>query len=321
MIELFTLKKDRVEFMEHSSVSRTLTWTKIVGGKNTVWMRCLNPNEETIAVLSEVSKIPVEEFRESMEEEERPKLSMNRYLEIVYRAPEIEEGDVVTVPVYIYIVNNLIITIEKSKNSILDGMSNGMKANKKRFLFKKPIGYFIFLLLDQVNDDFLKYIDRIGAKVDVFAEKKALSTETVEKIYDSSVTLSYFNQALIANIEVVNNLRKCYYKTFSDEDRKRFSELYFDALQIMDTEKIQRDVISNLFNMQAVINADRLNNFMKTIAFFALIIMLPTLITGMYGMNINNLPLANNPYAFYILLAVMLVLVMGLFYAFKRTVK
>lgn len=321
MIELFTLGKDRIESMEHTDIGKTMTWVRIVGGRSTVWIRCVNPDDEKISLLSQISRIPIEEFRESVEEEERPKLSVNRYLEVVYGAPDLEEGDVVTVPIYIYTINNLIITIEKKPNAVLNEISKSMYANKRRFLFKRPIGHFIFFMLDKINDEFLKYIDRIAVKVEVFKEKGGLSTENVAKIYDSSVTLSYFNQALIANIEVVNELRKSYYKSFRDEDRRHFSELYFDALQVMDTEKIQRDVISSLFNMQAVINSNRLNNFMKTVAFIALIIMVPTFITGFYGMNLDYMPLIHNRYAFHILLIIMLVVVFGLFSIYKRTVK
>ena len=43
-------------------------------GKGLVWVRCVKPRLKDLNILSKISKIPVEEFEESMSEEERPKI-------------------------------------------------------------------------------------------------------------------------------------------------------------------------------------------------------------------------------------------------------
>ena len=298
MIKIFTLRRDKINSIKPNQV-----------GKGMTWIRCVKPDEKTITLLSKISKIPLEEFKESIEEEERPKVSHKKYLEIIYRAPFIERDDIITLPVYFYICKNLIITVEKQPDITLDKISELMKTNKRKFLFRKGQGYFIFYVLDAINDRFLGHIDKIADNIELFQEKRVLSDKETEHIYDSSVALSYFNQALLANIEVLNTLKKSYFKVFKKKDRELFAELYFDALHILDTEKIQREVISNLFNLQSIISANRLNVFMKRLASLALIVMIPTLITGMYGMNFHYLPLKEHPYGFYILALIMLTIV------------
>ena len=299
MIKIFTLRKDRINIIKPGQI-----------GRHFVWIRCVKPTEEDIALLSEISNIPLEEFKESIEEEERPKVSHRKYLEIIYRAPFIEDDDLITLPVYIYIYKNLIITVEKQPDKTLTEISEFMSRNKRKFLFRKGHGHFIFYILDAINDRFLSHIDKIADKIEIF-EDRLLTDKETEQIYDSSVALTYFNQALLANLEVLNTLRKCYFRVFREEDRALFAELYFDALHILDTEKIQRDVITNLFNLQSIISANRLNLFMKRLASLALIVMIPTFITGMYGMNFIYIPLKEHPYGFYITVLMML-LVAGL---------
>ncbi|MBN2454810.1 magnesium transporter CorA family protein [Candidatus Woesearchaeota archaeon] len=315
MLELFTLVHDRIEHLEHVQLGRTVTWMRTIG-RGTVWIRCLKPDADDISTLSQLSRIPIDELKDSIEEPERPKLSTIRHLEIVYSVPAIEEDDVVTKPFYIYVSGNMIITIEKAESQIIKDTISAMKANKKRFLFRKPIDGFVVYLLDNFNDDFLRFIDRISVRVDLFKEKGSLSKESIEKIYDSSLTLSYFNQSLIANLEVLNELRKSYYKIFTQDTRNQFSELYLDVLQIIDTEKIQREGVSNLFNMQSIMTTNKLNSFMKTVTLLAIIIAVPTLISGIYGMNVE-LPLSDNKYVFYMLMGLMAIISLLLIWAFR----
>lgn len=317
MQEIFVLRNERIESISREEFAKYSELTHL--GKSTVWLRCVSPDADEISAISEITKIPVDEFKESVEEDERSKVSVNRHLEIVFRTPAVEEGEIITLPIYIYAVGSTIVTIERKKCKVLADLSAALLENKRRFLFKKPAGYFIFYVLDKVNDEFLHFIDKISVKLDLFKDRGAWTRDNIESIYDSSIALSYFNQALIANIEVLNELRKSYYKLFGEDDRRHFTELYNDALQILDTEKVQREVLTNLFNMQSIITANRLNRFMKAVAFFALIITIPTLITNIYGMNLAYLPLSSNKYAFFILLGFMTAISLILYYFYRKT--
>jgi magnesium transporter len=306
MIETFALRGDRIVQPKPGRF-----------GKKLVWVRCVKPRLRDLNVLSRISKIPVDEFEESMSEEERPKISVDKYMEIIYRAPYKVRDGIITVPMYVYIKGKLLITIEKRPYEPLTYLSEFMKKNKYKFLFRKPMGYFIFFILDKVNDDFLAQIDKIALKVDTLEGKGSFSEEHIEHIYDSSITLTHFNNALLANLEVLNSLRKSYFRPFNALDRRRFAELYFDVLQIIDTEKIQRETITHLFDLQSVIVSNRLNIFMKRLTSIMAIIMIPTLISGIYGMNFMNLPLKHHDYGFFIMLGIMFLISIMLILLFK----
>ncbi|MBI2133242.1 magnesium transporter CorA family protein [Candidatus Woesearchaeota archaeon] len=301
MIELFQMQAEKIERLEHLDLKKTKEFIDSAG-KGTVWIRVIRPENDEIGVLAELTSLSVDEFKESIEEEERSRVSVNKHLKIVYSSPSKEGDEILTSPIYIYAYGNQVITIERGPNKILSDLSTALLENKRKFLFKKPIGYFIFYILDKVNDEFLHFIDRISVRIDLFKDYKALSNQNIQKIYDSSISLSYFNQAIIANIEVLNELRKSYYKLLSHDDRKHFSELYFDALQILDTEKIQRELLSNLFNMQSTIASNELNYFMKIVALVALLSTLPNIITSIFSMNVKNVPIVSGDNAFYVLL-------------------
>lgn len=284
------------------------------------WIRVVQPDPENLKLLSKNTGIPEAELQESLEEEERPKITVNKYLEIIYRAPYIVDNELETLPIYFYLFNDKIVTIEKKPLGILDEISKNMANNKSKFLFKKNLPYFIFHAMDKINDDFLMKIDKIAARVDIYEKfsKKEITVKDIELIYDQSVTLSFFNQALIANVEVLNALKKGYFKLIPGKDKVLFEELYYDILQILDTEKIQREAVTNLINVHSIITSTRLNEFMKRLTAIALIVAIPTMISGLYGMNFVNIPLKDHPYGFYITTFIVILITLGFYYLFKK---
>ena len=214
----------------------------------------------------------------------------------------------------------MLVTIEKKPLKIFENISENLSKNKNKFLFKKGFSYFIYYVIDRINDDFLMRIDKIADRIDIYENfsKKQMNVKDIEKIYDQSVTLSFFNQALIANVEVLNLLKKGYFKLIPRKDNGLFEELYYDVLQILDTEKIQREVITNLISVNSVLTTTRLNEYMKQLTLIALIIAIPTLLSGIYGMNFVNIPLADHKYGFHITSAIILFITFATYYLFTK---
>jgi len=289
MIEVFsyTSSSNQVKKIGLKNLGRKPTWVRIVS---------LDPKK-----IKEVSKsigIPLEELQESLEEEERPKVSVREYMEIIYRAPYVIENEIETLPIYFYLKKNKLITIEKKPLKIFDTLSQNFSNNKNKFLFREGFPYFIYHVIDKINDDFLERIDRIAARIDIYENfsKKDLAVGDIEKLYDQSVVLSFFNQALIADAEVLNLLRKSYFPLIPKKDNVLFEELHHDVLQVIDTEKIQREVIANLMNVHSILTSTRLNEFMKRLTIIALILAIPTILSGLFGMNFTHTPLKNHDY-------------------------
>lgn len=312
-MQAYLLRGERVESIPISKISSSKQSHRLV------WVRAVKPEEAELLILAEIAQTPVEEFKEFMEEDERPRLDVERTLQVIYSAPYQTEDDIYTVPMSIFINKNVVVTVEKEQLVVLDKMEEDIAAGKLRFLFRRNAGNFLYYLLDKTNDRFLRIIDTISERIELFTERTAvISRENMEKVYAHSVTLSFFNQALLANIEMLNSLRKLYFRSFTRENKEQFAELYYDALQILDAEKIQREVVTNLFQLQSIIAGTRLNNFMKRLTALGLVILIPTFITGLYGMNVVHMPLADHPLGFYWLLLIIMLITILILFLFQK---
>ena len=76
------------------------------------WALCINPTNKELRDISEKAKISLNELKKVLDEEERPKVSdLENYSLIIVRAPVIEDEEVSTTPVSIF--------ISKNKNNII----------------------------------------------------------------------------------------------------------------------------------------------------------------------------------------------------------
>lgn len=287
-----------------------------------VWVRITTPNVEDVKVLSGLLKFSEEEledFNDFLKEGARARVEKGKFLEIIYGAPFYEAGDIVTEELAIYVYKNLVITVEPKRITVCETLFSRAKQNRGKYLFKKNGLYLVSELLDEINDRFLTHVNKIESHTDIIASKQQnLSHKQIEAISSASTTLSFFNQVSLANLEVINSLRKMHHVSVSQGNRETFEEIYVDVLQIIDALKIQREIIMNIFNLQSIIASNQMNAFMKKLTAFALIIMIPTLISGIYGMNVQGLPFANSPFGFLIVLVFMFIITIVTFILFKQ---
>lgn len=290
MISAYTLVNDRIISIKPQSTRREKDAL--------IWFRCINPDNEEVKLLCGLTKIPKDEIDEFLTEDERPRIDIEKTFQLIFESPYKNET-IETVPVSIFLDRNHILTIEKVNLYALDHLEEQAKKSSVKFLFRRNPGAFMHHILDCINDDFLYHINLIGQNVKIFKETTVYNMkQKAQRTYSTSVTLSHFHQALIANLEAVNALRKSHFRQFSRKNMEAYSELYHDILQLLDTERVQRETVSNLFNLQSIISSNRLNLFIKKLTSIAIIVMIPTLISSIYGMNLA-LPFENDPNAFY----------------------
>ena len=83
---------------------------------------------------------------------------------------------------------------------------------------------------------------------------------------------------------------------------------------------IYRDIINGTRELMSSVLDNRLNNVMKTLTSITLIMAVPTVISGIYGMNVNSLgvPFATSPFGFAIICVLIVVVCIFMLWFLKR---
>jgi magnesium transporter len=81
----------------------------------------------------------------------------------------------------------------------------------------------------------------------------------------------------------------------------KFDDLETDFEQYYDQIRIMREILNSSLDAYGGIVSNNLNEVMKTLTIFTILLSNPILIASVYGMNIN-LPFADHPFSLYFLL-------------------
>ena len=84
--------------------------------------------------------------------------------------------------------------------------------------------------------------------------------------------------------------------------------------------QIYRDIISGTRELLSTVINNRMNNVMKLLASITIVMAIPTIISGLFGMNVSSesMPLFTSPWGFAIICAATLVICLVVLVILKR---
>ena len=131
------------------------------------------------------------------------------------------------------------------------------------------------------------------------------ATENVGLIdlHELESTLVYFATSLRANGVVLDRLTR--YKRLEQypEDQELLDDVIVENKQAIEMTSIFRDIINSTRELMSTMIDRRLNNVMKYLTSITIVMAIPTIISGLYGMNVDvkGMPFANSVLGFAII--------------------
>jgi len=97
-----------------------------------------------------------------------------------------------------------------------------------------------------------------------------------------------------------------------------YRDIYDHLIRVTDLAENYRDLISGALEAYLSVVSNRMNEIMKVLTIFSAIMLPLTFIAGLYGMNFDNLPELHWAYSYFVVLALMLIVALGMLYMFWR---
>lgn len=121
---------------------------------------------------------------------------------------------------------------------------------------------------------------------------------------------------LPTNVALQQVMHGNYMPVFAD-DKELVDDLRIDNTQVVESARTLLKTIQNVRNASEAILANNLNNRIKTLTVLTIVLTIPTVISSLLGMNVP-IPLADKPYAFLVVVALVAVAVVAAIWYFKR---
>ena len=251
-------------------------------------------------------------MRAALDEEESSRVELeDGYTLILIDIPTTEirhdKEAYTTIPLGIILTADTIITVCTEETSILQAFVNG---RVKEFSTKKKLR-FVYQILFRVASAYQTSLRVIDKKRTEIEERIDDDTEDIDLIdlHALESTLVYFATSLRANAVVMDRLTR--YKRLEQypDDKDLLDDVIVENQQAIEMTSIYRDIVNGTRELMSSVIDNRLNNVMKTLTIVTLVMGIPTLVSGIYGMNVNSkwVPLANVPFGFGIICILILV--------------
>jgi magnesium transporter len=95
-------------------------------------------------------------------------------------------------------------------------------------------------------------------------------------------------------------------------------DLYDHTIRVIDTIETYRDLLSGMMDLYLSSVSNRLNEVMKVLTIITTIFIPLSFIASIYGMNFSNMPELRWDYGYFLILAVMFLLGMGMVVYFRK---
>ncbi len=278
-----------------------------------IWVSMVKPTVEESKYISEKYHVDLDDVRAALDDEESSRIEIeSNYTLIIVDIPSIERRNdrdaYTTIPLGIILVDCAIITVCAEDTPVLDAF---VEKKVREFSTKKRMRFTYQILFRNcmTYQYYLRVMDRRRTLIEQRIQEETEDTDLID-IHELESNLVYFATSLRANGVVLDKLARYSRIKQYPEDRELLDDVMVENKQAIEMSNIYRDIINGTREYMSTIINNRLNNVMKFLAAITIVMSIPTIISGLYGMNVSGkwMPLSETPYGFTIICGITLVI-------------
>lgn len=271
------------------------------------WVNIGNPDHDDFERLQTEYKIDEDTISDILDPDEQPRFEVeDDYKVIIVRFPIINrETDTLwhTEPLSIIYSANRVITVCRKRCDLLDKIKKSEKTSREEFVLN--IIYYI-------AESYLRFLKELNKRV--LASKKVLQERVRKKelmsLLEVENSYTLYMAGLKGNVAVLDKLEKVRGFVKTDESKELAEDTRIELSQGIEVVTSYSKMLKSIKEtFESVINMDS-NTYINRLTMWNIILVVPTVIVGYYGMNVQ-LPFADNSQTAITIFALIMVLLVG----------
>ena len=273
------------------------------------------PDTKDIATLSKLLDLDQDTLTDALDPYEAPRIATDEkdvYIFTRYCHPENKFSS--TEPMLILFTPSEVVTVSPYAVDFLTDMPkkiNPTTTQKTKLVLE---------LLRQVNDTYRAYLNDITRtifKIRTQLKSTSLSNEDFLVFIDIEEDLNEMLTSLQPYSLVLEALFSGKYVPLHEEDHDLVEDLKLSTSELIELTRSRLRTMENIRDVYNTITTNTLNATFKRLTSISIFLAIPTIIGGLYGMNIS-LPFSNHRFAFYIIVGATLMIIAGIVHIFNR---
>jgi len=243
------------------------------------WINVTQPTKEEIQRISEEFNITADTVLDILDVDERPRVEFD----------DTSNNSVPfhTVPLGIYMSDDFTLTLCLQDNEILP--IEQVSPFREQLHQIPDVINFILRLFVRNGNTFLRYLKEINQQTSVIEKdlEESIKNSELNKLLKMEKCLVYFITSIKANEIVLAKLHHSK-KIVGEINEDMFEDAKIENKQALEMAQIYSDILSGMMDAFASIISNNLNIVMKQLTLISILLMIPTLIASIFGMNVPN---------------------------------
>ncbi|MBC1361170.1 magnesium transporter CorA family protein [Listeria welshimeri] len=240
---------------------------------------------------------------------------------VVFNVPDQRKIDnhYETIPMVFIIKDTQLLTISNKNNQyIVKKMYRYLEENTEVTIFQ-----FLFSSLYFVMDSFFPYVEEMDVDRKTINDKLKIKTtkKNLLSLSDLETGIVYFLSASKQNAALLEQMKThLIYREMNEVEKEQFEDALIEARQLVEMTELSSQILQQLSGTYNNILNNNLNDTMKILTALSILLTVPTIITGFFGMNMP-LPLEHNAFGWMVAIFISVLLWFGLSFVLRKLMK
>jgi magnesium transporter len=288
------------------SQARSRVLQKLDEPRAGAWISVTEPDDEELDRLATYYGLERDNLTDAVDLYEAPRIEVEEskvYIFTRYCYPE--GSDIATEPLLIVYTPEYLMTVARRDTGVLDRLINDqlefVTTQKTKTLLQ---------ILSEINMSYERHMNRVSKRIlqmRAHMRQSQISNKEFVSIIELEEDLNEFLSALQPQALLFTSLLSGKYLRLYEEDRDIIEDIERSASELIEQVRGRSSTLVNMRQAYDAIATNNLNIIFKRLTSIAIFLTIPTIIGGLWGMNVG-IPLQHARFAFLYVLVIILVL-------------
>ena len=256
-----------------------------------LWVSATAPSSDDIDALGRefgLHQLALEDLRK---QGQRPKLDRyeSQHMIVAYEA---DAGDAVALSeIHLFVGPDWLLSVHWTPAPELDAAHRRFASGQDGRI--DTAGELLYTLLDAAVDSYFPVLDGISERIDALEDRVlegSADREGLREILFLKRRLLELRRVLGPMRDTANGLLRRDLEVVTPEAQPYYQDLYDHLVRVLDQLDLYRDLLAAVLDARLSVVNNSLNAIMKRLTAITVLLMVPTLIAGIYGMNFRAMP-------------------------------
>jgi magnesium transporter len=287
-----------------------------------VWLDLVSPGKGELELLRkklEVHPLAIEDLENRRQ---RPKVDTypGQYVVVAYEILPTSASDRAYDLGELHLIATVeaVVSVHWAPSPVIDDVRDRFRQSAPAI--GSSTGSLLYAVLDGVADGYFPLLDRFSDQIEGLEEQIISgkpNTDLLRDVLHVKRQLLELRRIVAPLRDVANALLRRDLEIVDQTSVPYYQDLYDHLVRVLDSVDLYRDLVAAALDANLAVTSNNLNVIVKRLTAFTVLLMVPTLVAGIYGMNFHFMPELSWPLGYPAALAFMAASIIGLVVFFR----